>query len=161
MTHFIWRSNKRNTKRRTRNDVAPISRGCTARARCELCSGRRSHHRTAWMGRRATVTLCILLPVLKQTIPVPVILDKCTDRHPPAGLRPAGICRSVCKKRGSLKILAPCGTHASLKKLLINMGVGPHVHGPQFHLRIRLSLTMVLSPSTQMGPPMSQQWPRL
>ena len=77
-----------------------------------------------------------------------------TGIRQPAYGRPASAGRCV-KKPDSLKILAPCGTQASIKKLLINTGVGPRVHGPQFHLRIRLSLTRALSPSTRMGPPMS------
>ena len=62
-----------------------------------------------------------------------------TGIHQPAHGRPVSAGRCV-KKPDSLKILAPCGTQASIKKLLINTGVGPRVHGPQFHVkRIRLS----------------------
>ena len=62
-----------------------------------------------------------------------------TGIHQPAHGRPVSAGRCV-KKPDSLKILAPCGTQASIKKLLINTGVGPRVHGPQVHVkRIRLS----------------------
>ena len=74
-----------------------------------------------------------------------------TGIHQPAYGRPASAGRCV-KKPDSLKILAPCGTQASIKKLLINTGVGPRVHGPQFHLRIRLSLMIPRTPTSRMGP---------
>ena len=75
-----------------------------------------------------------------------------TGIRQPAYGRPASAGRCV-RKPDSLKILAPCGTQASIKKLLINTGVGPRVHGPQFHVkRIRLSLMIPRTPTSRMGP---------
>ena len=83
-----------------------------------------------------------------------------TGIRQPAYGRPASAGRCV-KNRAVRKYWRHAAHMPVFKKLLINMGVGPRVHGPQFHLRIRLYLTMALSPSTRMGPPMRKQWPRL